>query len=109
LLMNDPRAPKVYRVRPALVPDSYGDPVESPTASTRSQIVGATVEYVDSEEDGSVVRRERVLFVPRAYDLTKDDRVDVGGELWRIDGDPVTFRGRASGTYTSAVLKRSAD
>lgn len=108
LLTAYTRAPAVYRLRPGTTTDSYGDPVESWDAPERVLLRGASVQSVSVVEDEGVERRiirgQKTLFVPGAVDLTADDRVEVAGEVWKVDGDPVTRAGLASTVYTTAAL-----
>ena len=102
--------PPVYRLRPGTVLDSDGDPVESWDAPDRFKLAGAVVQDVSTvEEEGvskQIVKGERTLFVPRRVDLKADDRIEVEGEQWRVNGDPVTKAGLASGVLTTAALTR---
>lgn len=99
----------VYRLRAVIGTDSYGDPAESWDGPGRTPIRGARWEDVTSVEiDGQVralIRSERTLFAPGAADLTANDRVEILGEVWRVEGDPVVHRGLA-GTHTTATLRR---
>ena len=109
-LARPTRARPVYRLRPATSVDYDGDTVESWDTPTRDRLRGAVVQDVTSTEKDGVVRRltesERLLLVPGRADLHRDDRVEVGGEVWRVDGDPVTRRSESMGTFTSAQLVR---
>lgn len=104
--------PTVYRLRAVAGVDSYGDPVESWDAPERVRLVGATVQDVRAEETEGIVRRvirgEKALFVPGAADLTENDRVEITGEVWRVNGTPTVRRGLASRVYTTATLTRSS-
>lgn len=105
-------APTVYRLRAVASVDSYGDPVESWDAPERVKLTGATVQDVRTEETEGAVRRiirgEKVLFVPGDADLTENDRVEVSGEIWRVNGPPSVKQGLASRVYTTATLTRSS-
>lgn len=103
----------VVRLRPALVEDSYGDPVESWDFPSRIRLRGADIQAVSSTEQEGTARRlvedARVLFVPGVPDLTSADRIETeDGEVWRVDGNPVVRRGQALGVYTTATLTRAA-
>lgn len=104
--------PAVYRLRAVAAVDSYGDPVESWTTPERVRLTGATVQDVRAEEVEGAVRRtisgEKVLFVPGAADLTENDRVEVSGAVWRVNGPPSVLRGLGSSTFTTANLTRSS-
>lgn len=104
------RAPSVYRLRPGTKLDSYGDPVESWDTPERTLLRGASVQSVSVvEEEGTVrhvLRGEKTLYAPGDVDLTANDRIEVDGEIWRVDGDPVTRAGLASTVYTTAALER---
>jgi hypothetical protein len=109
-LARPTRARPVYRLRPGTSLDYDGDPVESWDAPARDRLRGAVVQDVTSTEKDGVVRRltesERRLLVPGRADLHRDDRVEVDGGIWRVDGDPVTRRSESMGTFTSAQLVR---
>ncbi|QPX62342.1 head closure Hc1 [Arthrobacter phage Tbone] len=104
------RASSVYRLRPGTKTDSYGDTVESWDAPERTLLRGATVQSVSVvEEEGTVrhvLRGEKTLYAPGVVDLTANDRIEVDGEIWRVDGDPVPRAGLASAVYTTAALER---
>ncbi|QOP65139.1 head closure Hc1 [Arthrobacter phage Phives] len=104
------RAPSVYRLRPGTKLDSYGDPVESWDTPERVLLRGASVQSVSVVEEEGVARHitrgQKTLYAPGAVDLTASDRVEVAGEVWQVDGDPVTRSGLASTVYTTAALKR---
>lgn len=104
--------PTVYRLRAGTGTDSYGDPVESWDSPERVKLTGARVQDVRAEEvDGAVrriIRGEKVLFVPGAVDLTENDRVEVSGEVWRVNAPPTVRAGLASTVYTTASLTRSS-
>ncbi|WNN93966.1 head-to-tail stopper [Arthrobacter phage Nitro] len=106
------RAPSVYRLRPGTKLDSYGDPVESWDTPERVLLRNATVQTVsvfNPEDEGvarHIIRGQKTLYAPGAVDLTAADRIEVDGEIWRIDGDPVTRSGLASTVYTTAKLAR---
>ena len=110
MILGNRRGPKVYRLRPGTRTDGYGDPVEDWDAPVKVELKRATFDDVTSAEEDGVVRRlvrnERQLFVPGKADLTLADRVEIEGVAWRVDGDPVVRRGLASGTYTTATLRR---
>jgi head-tail adaptor len=104
------RAPSVYRLRPGSTTDSYGDPVESWDEPERVLLRNATVQSVSVVEDEGVARHifrgQKTLYAPGAVDLTAADRIEVDGEVWKVDGDPVTRAGLASTVYTTATLER---
>lgn len=114
LLTSYTVVPTIYRLRAGVGVDSYGDPVESWDAAERVPLRGATVQdqRVGTEEIEGVVRHiirdEKVLFVPGAADLTASDRIEVSGEVWRVNGAPNVRAGLASSVYTTATLSRSA-
>lgn len=106
-------APAVYRLRPGATEDSYGDPVESWDAPERVRLKGATLQdaHVYEAETESpvahIVRGEKALFVPGVADLTEHDRIEVRGEVWRVNGVPTVRHGLGSASYTTAALTRS--
>lgn len=102
-----PRA-VIYRLRPTVTPDSLGDPVESWAQPQRDRLRGAAVQAASSEESGQLLEDERRLFVAGRADVKSDDRIEVDGETWRVDGNPVVSQGLAVGTVTAAKLTRLA-
>lgn len=102
--------PPVYRLRAGSGTDSYGDPVESWDSPERFKLKGAYAQDVRAEEvDGAVrriIRGEKVLFVPGAADLNENDRVEISGEVWRVNAPPSVRHGLASTVYTTASLTR---
>ena len=105
------RGSAVYRLRQGTAPDSYGDLVASWETPSRVRLPGAQVQDVSTEEvDGAartIVRGEKVLFVPRVADLVDADRIEADGETWRVEGVPTVRRGFALGVYTTATLHRT--
>jgi hypothetical protein len=110
LLKPTRRRDPVYRLIPRTAPDSYGDPVLSWADPDKDEIPGATWEDITSEEDANgnrrLVNNTRQLFVPGRGRLTQADRVEIRGEVWRIDGNPIDREGMALGVYTVAKLTR---
>lgn len=110
ILLRTPRSTRtVQRLRPGAATDLRGEAVESWDLPERAPLKGATVELVTSTEtDGSrhVLRDERTLRFPRAVDLRAEDRVEIDGEVWRVDGEPFVERGLARGVETRASLVR---
>lgn len=111
MILNSTRGPKAYRLRASQGVDSYGDPVEDWDAPERVLLYRAIVQEPDTVEVEGVGKRvvsgERVLYAPTALDLVSGDRVEVDGEVWRVQGEPKVRRGLAMGVYTSATLARS--
>lgn len=107
MLLNSSRQ-KVYRLDAGETTDSYGDPVEDWSAPVKTRLPGAKVEHAETvEEEGTtryVRRDERVLFAPGSPALTREDRVEVDGQVWRVNGTPNFRRGLASGAYVTATL-----
>jgi len=110
LLKPTRRRDPVYKLTPRTVSDSYGDPVLSWDDADKDELPGATWEDVTSEEDANGNRRlvsnTRQLFVPGRCRITQQDRVEIRGEVWRVDGDPIDREGMAMGVYTVAKLTR---
>lgn len=109
MLTSIPGLP-VYRLRPYERVDSVGDTVRSWDTPKRELIRRAQVQEVTSRDtDGNVVvidgERRLLIDGPRP-DLTATDRVEYDGEVWRIDGKPLTRPGLAMGTHTVAKLIR---
>jgi hypothetical protein len=106
LLPHEP----VYRLRAVERADSVGDTVRTWDAPERTRIRGADIQEVASTSDGVTVVRsnnERRLLIdgPRP-DLTELDRIEYRGEVWRIDGEPLTKPALAMDTLTVAKLVR---
>lgn len=112
LLRRNSRGPHPVRVRAGQALDSLGDPVESWAEAdvAKLPLPGATIEHVEVEETERTgsrrIRREVVLFAFGAPDVRAADRVEHFGDVWRVDGDPVTRTGLASSVYTRATLTR---
>ncbi|AYN57730.1 head-to-tail stopper [Arthrobacter phage DrManhattan] len=104
--------PPIYRLRAVAGTDSYGDPVESWTTPTKTLLRGAHVQAAQTDEDDGndrrTIRDEKTLFVPGAADLTENDRIEIDGRVWRVNGLPTVRRGLGSGTYTTATLTRTS-
>lgn len=104
--------PPIYRLRATAGTDSYGDPVESWTNPTKTRLRGAHVQASQTDEDEGndrrTIRDEKTLFVPGAADLTENDRIEIDGRVWRVNGLPVVRRGLGSSSYTTATLTRDA-
>lgn len=110
MLLTPSRPRYVTRLRATVAEDSYGDPVTSWEYSERFPFRAEVQAVSSTDAEGSarvILRDERALFAPGAPDLRHDDRVEVDGEVWRVDGDPLTFSGGlASPVYTTATLRR---
>lgn len=110
ILLRAPRTTRVVvRLRPGTSTDLRGETVESWARPDRAPLKGATVELTSTTEaDGTrrVLRDERTLRFPRAVDLRAEDRVEIDGEVWRVDGEPFVERGLARGVETRAALVR---
>jgi hypothetical protein len=110
MTLHDPRASRAYRLRATVAADAYGDPVLSWEEPERTPLAKATVQAVTSTETdrptGVRLTDARALFVPGVADLTAADRVEIDGEVWRVDGTPAVLRGLVSGVYTTASLVR---
>jgi hypothetical protein len=110
VLLSATAGPPVYWLLPGIVEDSYGDPVESWDAPERKRLHGAAVQEVTSVEDDDSVRPlltdERRLFVPGKVPIRPEHRIESDGDVWRVDGKPITRRGLASSVYTTATLRR---
>ena len=104
------RGEKVYRLRAGEALDSYNDPIESWDTPDRLLLRGADVQAPGSTEaespTGTTTTAERVLFVPGAPDVRENDRIEVGSQVWRVDGIPAVRRGLAMSVYTTANLRR---
>jgi hypothetical protein len=111
ILLRSPRGVRtVQRLRPGAETDLRGEAVESWDVPARAPLKGAVVETVSvTDTDGTrrVLRDERTLRFPRAVDLHAEDRVEIGAEVWRVDGEPlVRTEGLARGVETVAALVR---
>lgn len=101
------RTQVVYRLRPGVKLDSYGDPVEDLDNPERERLVGAYVQSGQLMEDPDrLLAGQRKLFAPGSHDLKAEDLIEVDGELWRVEGDARIRHGLAMGTYTAAILSK---
>lgn len=111
MLLGSTNTQEIYRLRPTVGEDSYGDPYETWDPPQRHRLRRAEVQDVATvEEEGVrrvVVEGERRLYVPYAADLTSADRIEVDGETWRISGKPAVRRGLASTVYTTCTLTQT--
>lgn len=102
--------PPVYRLRAVDRVDSVGDTVRDWAEPARDVLKGADVQEVSSREaDGTIVRLDgerRLLIDGPRPDLTATDRIEYLGEVWRIDGEPLTKPALAMATLTVARLIR---
>ncbi|GAA2230224.1 head-tail adaptor protein [Herbiconiux moechotypicola] len=105
------KRPAVYRLRPGTVTDSYGDPVESWTSPVRAAIPFADFSTRDADEDetstGSSTSETATLTIRGVFDLTEEDRVEVDGLVWRVDGPPSRPTGFIVKATTVASLTRT--
>lgn len=79
--------------------DAYGDPI--PGTEDRTDIPDA---FTAPRESSELTDRGRVgvivgltLFAPYSFDLTYDDRVEVDGVLYEIEGEPGRWRNPFTG------------
>lgn len=112
ILTSYRRAPSVYALTPGVTLDSYGDPVESWDTPTRTLLRGAVVQDVSVvEEEGvarHILRLQKRLYCPGDPGLSAASRIEVDGEVFKVDGDPVVRAGLASTVYTTAALTSTA-
>jgi len=113
------RSPKVFRLRPGVTLDSDGDPTESWEQPDRLRLPKATVQESSSEdEDGlsqralgskRLTRSGRKVFLPYRADVVANDRVEIDGQVWRVDGNPNPRAGLSTTVYTTVTLARLSD
>lgn len=106
-------APVIVRVRSTPGGrDEYGDPVAG--TEDRTTLTGA---FVSPRESNEIVNRGRAgvivgltLFAPYDTDLRYDDRVEVDGVLYDIEGEPGKWRNPFTDweAGTQAALVRSS-
>jgi head-tail adaptor len=103
------RSIAAYRLRARVAEDSRGEIRRSWTDPERVKIPRVadfqrrgSRELVDANGDRDLA--DARLYLVGAFDLEGDDRVEVDGEVWRIDGKPVARRGLGSSTVTSVAL-----
>lgn len=109
MLLTSYSRPAVLRVRPGEKLDSDGDPIADwGDGASRVRIPGARVLAPDTDEDeaDSTFSTERRLWAPGRIDLRAEDRIEVDGLIYRVDGDPVPLESLATGVYTAAKLVR---
>lgn len=93
--------------------DSYGDPVDDWADPVLTPIKGAVVQSVSSVEtfaDGTArTVTTRVLRVPGDPGIAENDRVDVDGERFTVEGLTAVHRGlTARPVYTTVALRQVA-
>ena len=118
-LLRPHRSPRVFRLRPGVTLDSDGDPVESWETPDRLRLRHVTLQESSSEDEDGLAQRSlgskrltrsgRKIFVPYAADVVANDRVEIDGQLWRVDGNPNPRRGLATSVYTTVTLARLSD
>lgn len=118
-LLRPHRSPRVYRVRPGTTTDSDGDSVESWENPDRLRLRNVTLQESSSEDEDGLAQRSlgskrltrsgRKIFVPYAADIVANDRIEIDGQLWRVDGNPNPRRGLATSVYTTVTLARLSD
>jgi hypothetical protein len=96
----------VTRLRPGTRTDSDGDPVESWSTPDRLKLRAAQIQDGSSEEADGATTGEKKLFAPGRVDVLAEDRIEVGAEVWRVNGAPIVRSGLASGLFTTAHLTR---
>lgn len=100
----------VYRLRPSVVVDSYGDERVDWTSPERVRHRRATIKRGQATDvkdlTGHAIASSGTLYVEALVDVRKDDRLEeLDGTVWEVDGDAVQHRGLA-GRHTVANLKR---
>jgi len=102
--------PAIFRLRATSIPDSDGDPVESWASPDRRRLYRADFQVASATEGetpaAARLRDEGPLYVPGRVDLLAGDRVEVGGLVYDVIGDPVVAVGEALGVNTTAQLRR---
>lgn len=100
----------VVRLRAARREDSYGDVVEDWTVPERKRLFHVDVQDVSSVEEDGVTRRlvtdQRRLAIRGVADVTVRDRIELDGDAWKVDGDPVVVRPRVGVPFTIVQLLR---
>lgn len=114
MLLRSPRATRtVYRLRAGKSTDLRGEETESWESSSRAPLKRASVQSASTDEEAGtrrLLRDERRLYLPYAADLRASDRVEINGEVWRVEGDPVVRDdGLSQAVYTTADLRRLSD
>lgn len=109
MILSNLAASPVYRLRASNRVNAYGDDVEDWTEPEKLRLRRAVVQEVSSEEVETGTRRlltdERTLIVEGEPDLTADDRIEYRGDVWRVQGDPITRPALGSATQTVASLR----
>lgn len=102
------RGSVVYRLRPSVRLDTYGDPIEDWEHPERMRLRGAVVQSGTRAEDPDrLLPSQRNLFCPGKLDVSAEDRIEIDGEQWDVVGGPRIRHGLAMGTYTLVKLERS--
>jgi hypothetical protein len=105
------RRAAIFRLRAVPATNSYGEPSPPSWANPeRVRIPGAFWQPAATSDDdgpkGTSSTTVRRVFVPGDFDLAADDRVEIDGDVWRVDGHPTTRRGLIGDTITAANLVR---
>lgn len=112
MILDRPRrGATITRLRATMTTDSYGDPVgEDWSTPDRLVLRRAEVQAVSADEtetpSGTHTTDERVLYALGRPDVREGDRIEVGSEVWRVDGPPVVREGLASDRFLTASLRR---
>ncbi|MEO2133384.1 MULTISPECIES: hypothetical protein [unclassified Microbacterium] len=96
----------VYRLRPGRRTDSVGDEVTSWDTPTSKRIPRAVVDDAQGGTTQGRIDGTADLLIIGAFDIVSGDRVEYRGEVWRIDGKPITRRSLATGDVVEVRLKR---
>lgn len=109
MLIPNFRSPAVYRLRPTIRTDLYGDSRQDWSDPERVLLRGAVIQSPKTEEadlDG-LLEGKRNLYVDGTVDLGAYDRIECDGQVWTIEGTPTFRRGLTGKGFTTARLARA--
>ena len=91
--------------------DSYGQPVYTTTSTTLQAYVSARISTTNFDPDQVVVVDGLTIYLPGGTDVQDDDRFEIRGRTYEIDGEAFDWRD-GLGTWNPGVvvnLQREAD
>lgn len=110
MLLNDYRGPAIYRLTPYTTTDSYGDTIETWETPKKTRLLGASAQPVtEVEADGvtkHILKDVKDLFYRSNYKVSASDRILIGTEQWRVEGNPEVRQPLSTGGYGVARLVR---
>lgn len=106
--MSFPHGITVTRLRPTTRTDGYGDTVEDWTTPTRLDFADVawhpSTTSEDAEAGRSAILSGLTIYLPFDADVTADDRFEVDGTVWHVDGTPARWKNPWSGWAAGCVV-----